>query len=455
MSQRAIIYARVSLDQTGEGASVARQEQACQSLADARGYEVVGVEKDSQSAYTDRIRPGWERVKAAAERGEVDVILAWQLDRVTRSMAELEQLIDLTERTGASLATVAGDLDLTTSTGRMLARILGAVARAEVETKAARQRLANQQRAAEGKPWTSGPTLFGYGREGEVVENEAEAIREAAHDVLNGVSCYRIAKRWSEAGLFPRSTRRQAGAEPNWTPAGVKLLLVNPRLAGLATYRGKEVGVRGSWEPIIDDAQHIQLKAFLTDSSRRVGGSTAGPKPTTLLSTVAVCAKCERTLQAGKSSGRFVYLCKDGHVTTPRFQADMLVTTQVVLLIAQATGAGAIRVDAPGEVDTGAVEALRRRLDELAGAYAEETITLSQLNVATARLMEKIEEAEAASSPATTALTPEEAVSMFVDASLDGQRAMLQSMFAIKVKPRGRGRSMPIEEQIEITPRSA
>src|SRR4051812_16191591 len=124
MTQRAVIYTRVSLDQTGEGRSVARQEQAYRSLADARGYEVVGAESDSQSAYSEKVRPGWERVKAAAQRGEVDVILAWQLDRVTRSMAELEQLIDLTEATGASLVTVSGELDLTSSTGRMLARIL-------------------------------------------------------------------------------------------------------------------------------------------------------------------------------------------------------------------------------------------------------------------------------------------------------------------------------------------
>lgn len=453
MTPRAVIYARISLDQTGEGRSVARQEQACRSLADARGYEVVRVETDSQSAYTDRVRPGWERVKAAAERGEVDVILAWQLDRVTRSMAELEQLIDLTERSGASLVTVSGELDLTSSTGRMLARILGAVARAEVETKAARQRLANQQRAAEGKPWPSGPTLFGYGPGGVVVQTEAEAIREASYDVLNGVSCYRVAKRWSEAGLFPRSTRRQAGAEPNWTPAGVKLLLVNPRLAGLATYRGKEIG-KGTWEPIIDEAQHIQLKAFLTDASRRVGGSTAGPKPTTLLSTVAVCGKCGRTVQGGKSNGRFVYLCKSGHLTAPRFQADMWVTSEVVKGLALATGTGRIRVDAPGEVDTSAVENLRNKIDELALAHSEDAITLSQLTKATARLHERIKEAEAAATPSATALTPEEAVSMFVDASLEGQRAMLRGAFTITIHPRGRGRTVPIQEQVEITPRA-
>jgi site-specific DNA recombinase len=452
---RALIYARVSLDQTGEGRSVVRQEDACRALAAARDYDVVGVETDSQSAYVERQRPGWERAKAAVERGEADVILAWQLDRITRSLTELEQVIELTERTGASIVTVSGELDLTSSTGRMLARILGAVARAEVETKAARQRLANQQRAAEGKPWPSGPTLFGYGPGGEVVEAEAEAIQQAADDVLVGVSCYSIARRWSEAGLFPRSTRRQGGAEPRWTPAGVKLLLINPRLAGLATYQGKEVG-RGTWVPILDEAQHIQLKAFLTDPSRRVGGSTAGPKPTTLLSTLAVCGRCGGTLSAGKNRGEFVYICKAGHVQTPRQQADMWVRSQAVKNLALATSTGAFRIEEEVQVDMADVEKLRKRLDDLAASYAEGAITISQLNTASERLRERIEDAEqAALTPASSVLSPEEAAKMFLEASLDGQRAMLREAFVITVHPRGRGKRVPIQEQVVIEPRSA
>ena len=210
MSQRAIIYARVSLDATGEGRSVARQLESCQSLADARSYTVVGTEHDSQSAYSDKKRPGWEQVKAAAERHEVDVIVAWQLDRVTRSMAELEQVIDLAERTGVGVATVSGEMDLTTSNGRMIARILGSVARAEVEMKATRQKAANLQGAKEGRPFRAGPALFGYNAEGCLVQTEADAIRQAARDVLEGASVYSIMKRWNQAGLHPRSTRRTA-----------------------------------------------------------------------------------------------------------------------------------------------------------------------------------------------------------------------------------------------------
>lgn len=450
-TQRALIYTRVSLDQTGEGKSVARQEEACRSFADARGYDVVGVETDSQSAYSDRVRSGWERAKAAADRGEVDIIVGWRLDRLTRSMAELEQLIDLTERSGCSVTTVMGDLDLTTGTGRMLARILGAVARQEVETKAERQRLANQQRATEGRPFSGGPSLFGYRPDGEVIESEAEAIRQAAEDVLGGVSCYAVAKRLSKVDLLPRSTRR-AGPGP-WTPAGVKLMLVNPRLAGLSTYRGRVVG-RGNWEPIIDEATHIQLRALLTDPTRTVGTVKAGPKASSLLSGIARCGKpdCGGTLQAGSNRGARIYACKRGHVQAPRNEADIWVTAQVVLQIARATGGGAVVIDEPGaQINSTQIDELRERQNELALSHAEGAITLAQLRIATARLQEKIDEAQSrAQVPETRKLTPEEATQMFLSASLEGQRAMIREAFEVTVHPRGRGRSIPIDKQIEV-----
>jgi Resolvase, N terminal domain len=55
--KRALIYVRTSLDMTGEGASVARQEEACRALAVARGWEVVGVEVDNSR--TGFARSAW------------------------------------------------------------------------------------------------------------------------------------------------------------------------------------------------------------------------------------------------------------------------------------------------------------------------------------------------------------------------------------------------------------
>ena len=92
---RAIVYTRISQDQTGEKAGVSRQEEACRQLCAARGYEVLRVESDNSiSAWSNVPRPAFERALAAARAGECDVIVAYALDRLTRNMRDLQRRID-------------------------------------------------------------------------------------------------------------------------------------------------------------------------------------------------------------------------------------------------------------------------------------------------------------------------------------------------------------------------
>ncbi len=201
---RAVIYARQSLDRTGEGAAVDRQVEDCRRLADARRWDVVEVISDNDmSASTGKRRPGYERLLDLMLTGKVDAVVVWAIDRLTRRLVDLEQVITVCETTGVRLATVTGDLDLSTDTGRMVARILASVARGEVERKGVRQRRANQQRAEGGRMgWTRRP--FGYDRrDGEVVAvpAEAEGLQDAARLVLAGSTLAAAARMLDERGL--------------------------------------------------------------------------------------------------------------------------------------------------------------------------------------------------------------------------------------------------------------
>ncbi|MDQ3715476.1 MAG: recombinase family protein, partial [Actinomycetota bacterium] len=166
MGPRSVIYARQSLDRSGEGAAIERQVADCRKLAEARGWDVVEVVSDNDiSASNGKARPGYQRVLTMIESGSVDRVVVWAVDRLTRRMRDLEDVVDLCERTGVSIATVSGDIDLSTDMGRMVARILASVARGEVERKGTRQKRANLQRAQKGDVgWTRRP--FGYQRDG-------------------------------------------------------------------------------------------------------------------------------------------------------------------------------------------------------------------------------------------------------------------------------------------------
>jgi DNA invertase Pin-like site-specific DNA recombinase len=149
MQERAAIYTRLSIDRTGEGLGVERQESDCRELAAKYGWHVTAVYSDnSVSAFNGTARPAYERLLAAIKAGKVDVVIAWSHDRLNRRPKELERYVDVCEKAGISTYTVeAGHFDLTTPSGRAVARTLAAWASYEVETTIERAKASRLQAA--------------------------------------------------------------------------------------------------------------------------------------------------------------------------------------------------------------------------------------------------------------------------------------------------------------------
>lgn len=261
----ACIYVRISNDPDADtddgGQGVARQEQDCRALADRLGWTVAHVFSDNDiSAYNGKNRPGFEDMLAAVKHGRYDGVICWHTDRLTRSMKDLERVIDICAAADVPIRTVnGGDLDLATATGKMNFRIVSAVARQESEHKAERQRRANRQRAEAGGWWSS-HRVFGYEQDGTVREPEAAQIRQAAADVLTGVSMRAIARRMNEQGCVTAAGKR-------WNGVNLKGMLLNVRYAGLRAYNGKVIGP-GDWTAILEPDTHAGVVAVLSDPSR-------------------------------------------------------------------------------------------------------------------------------------------------------------------------------------------
>jgi site-specific DNA recombinase len=183
VAKRAAIYARISEDRLGDRAGVDRQRVDCEELIRRRRWEVAGVYVDNDvSASNDKRRPEYARLLDDLKAGALDMIVAWHPDRLHRRPAELESFIELLEATGAGVATVqAGELDLATPSGRLVARMLGAVARHEVDLKAARQRRKHEELARAGRDSGGGDRPYGFESDRRTIrEPEAAVIREAA-----------------------------------------------------------------------------------------------------------------------------------------------------------------------------------------------------------------------------------------------------------------------------------
>ena len=260
---RSLLYKRISEDQTGEEVGIDRQDGACRKLSKKLGATVAESFSDNDiSAYSGKPRPGFEALLVAMASGHYDVLVCWHIDRLYRSMRDLERIIDAAEKGNIRIATVnSGDLDLSTSAGRMIARILGSVARQESEHHAERRKEANLARALTGEWRREGSRPFGYTNLGVPLEPEASMIRTAAVEILGGKSLHAVAREWNATGI---TTVRGVA----WTNLHVRRVLTNPRIAALRVHQGTVVGV-GTWLPILDEAIWRGLTAFLSDPSRK------------------------------------------------------------------------------------------------------------------------------------------------------------------------------------------
>ncbi len=293
MTSKAAIYCRISKDPQGLRAGVDRQEADCRALAERKGWAVADVYVDNDiSAWSGKRRPEYERMLADVADGTVTAIIAWHLDRLTRSPKELEHFFDVCDAAGLkTMATVTGDTDLSTRDGRFYARMLGAVARKASDDASARIKAAFDAKAARGEYKRGGERPFGYVWDddaGKLLphEDEAALIKEAVQRILAGESRRSITRDWHDQGI------RTSMGKP-WSITRLGELLGSPRLIGKRVHRGEVVG-DGDWDPIIDaETQHRVVRKM---GRQRVNAPRGRQRH--LLTGLAVCGGCGQPLQA-------------------------------------------------------------------------------------------------------------------------------------------------------------
>lgn len=381
---RAAIYARISSDRSGDHAGTERQIADSQALADRHGWTVVGTYVDNDvSAYSGRQRPQFQALLGSIQNGSVDVVVAYHVDRLYRRMRDLVPLLELCEKTGATVATVqAGSLDLATASGRVVASILGAVAEGESARQAERIRRQKLDRALAGKP-NGSMRSFGYAADGSVVESEATVIRDIAARVLAGESLRSITAELND-GKVPTV---RGGL---WRHTTIRQLLMAARLSGqrehmpAAKGRGRSNGpivAVGDWEPILSVDDTARLRQVLGDPARR----TIRPGQQ-LLTGVLRCGNCGNGMNSHsdtKGGRRYVCIrqpgtsrCGTRSVVGPESD-EFAIEVFLEATYGQGPPSRLIRQPAAGVPEQAQAEAdkLTRELKQLAVQYASDEIT--------------------------------------------------------------------------------
>src|SRR5215468_8821076 len=128
-TRRAALYVRVSTDRQ----TIENQELQLRQVAERRGWEVVEVYNDAgvSGAKDRKQRPGLDKMLNDASRGKFDVVMAWAIDRVGRSLIDLLGTIQHLETCHVDLYLDQQNIDTTTPMGKLIFQITGAFAEFE------------------------------------------------------------------------------------------------------------------------------------------------------------------------------------------------------------------------------------------------------------------------------------------------------------------------------------
>ncbi len=134
MKKIAGIYKRVgTLDQTREGFSLSEQEKRLTEFCNFKGYEIYKVYIDEGISAKDDKRPAYQEMLQDMRDSKINVIVAFKLDRLTRSVYYVEKLMKQVNDCECDIDCMADESNTTTSNGRMVMRIMTSVLQNRIE----------------------------------------------------------------------------------------------------------------------------------------------------------------------------------------------------------------------------------------------------------------------------------------------------------------------------------
>lgn len=292
-------YIRVSTDeQAQEGYSIPAQRNRLEAYAISQGWEIVRWYVDEGESAKDLNRTSLKQLLETLEQGVFDCVLVYRLDRLTRSVLDLYQLLNTFEKHNVKFKSATEVYDTTTAIGRLFITLVAALAQWERENLGERVRMGMQQKAREGK-WTVSTPPMGYDSiDSQLVINQSEAlvVKEIFNQYLSGAGMLKIAKEFNEKGISSKKGN-------NWAQTTIAYILKNPIYIGKTRYNyrvNKEqyFEVEGNVPAIVSEEEFLMAQQMIE------GRKNSHPRQATskyIFSKVLKCARCGTTL-IGRSS---------------------------------------------------------------------------------------------------------------------------------------------------------
>ena len=239
------VYIRVRTeDQAREGFSLGEQEEKLLQLCKFKELEVYKVYKDAGISAKDmEHRPQFQEMLKDMKEGKLNYIVAYKLDRITRSVRDLEELISVLEQYNCFLLCDRDDVNTSTANGRFFVRMLTVLSQLEIEIVSERTKFGLNGAIKSGH--IPGQRPFGYkGAEDKkmIIDNATRPYVEKIFDMyLEGKSFQQIANYFKENNIFPKK---------NWKDTTIQKIIDNKIYMG-DYEQYKRIGKQENLEPIV------------------------------------------------------------------------------------------------------------------------------------------------------------------------------------------------------------
>ena len=286
--KRCAVYCRVSSDERldQEFNSIDAQKEAGHAyVASQRSEGWIPVADDYDDpgfSGGNTERPGLKRLMADIERGQIDIVVVYKIDRLTRSLADFSKMVEVFERHGVSFVSVTQQFNTTTSMGRLMLNVL--LSFAQFEREVTGERIRDKIAASKRKGmWMGGVPPLGYDVENRrLVPNEREAklIRHIFQRFVELGSSTALVKELKLDGVTSKAWTTQDGKTRDGRSIDkghIYKLLSNRTYLG--ELRHKDQWYQAEHPPIISRELWDSVHAILETNGRVRGNTTRAKVP--------------------------------------------------------------------------------------------------------------------------------------------------------------------------------
>jgi site-specific DNA recombinase len=272
---RCAIYTRKSSEEGLEQAfnSLDAQREACAAFVLSQKHEgwvvLPALYDDGGFSGGTMDRPALQRLLGEIRSGQVDVVVVYKIDRLTRSLFDFAKIVEAFDARGVSFVSITQQFNTTTSMGRLTLNVL--LSFAQFEREVAGERIRDKIAASKKKGmWMGGLPSLGYDVQNrKLVVDEAEA-RTVVHIFQRYVELRSVRVLQAELDIAGIRSKRRILADGSpfggqkLSRGALYLMLQNRIYRGEITHKGN--AYPAEHQPIVDNVLWDQVQTILAEN---------------------------------------------------------------------------------------------------------------------------------------------------------------------------------------------